>query len=355
MSPGVYITMRYNQYMKYLITIFLCLFFFAPAISFAQINALEFDTEIDVESLSEEDREFLTAQLRIVVLQLQVQISSLLQEQKTSTLVSSPSQCVELTQNMYIGDTGAQVTQLQQFLASLGQTIYPEAQITGKYGTLTRQAVERFQVLTDIFAPGQVGYGVTGPVTRETILNYCKNIPVVIAKEDNQTSGDQDTELGADEILASVLPSNNISSSLQTTQGSSISNSTLFNPDSSSIFLQYLNESQITGDEGVLNNQTITTVPSPTSKTISFSGVTSQMTVGEAYTLGFTQTNFSGFDLVTIEGYKDDIQYFFGSTVPALGTYAITIPQDFDNKDNFTLVIKHNNTIKDSQVITLTN
>lgn len=63
-----------------------------------------------------------------------------------------------LQNNLYVGvSNSASVKCLQQFLAGQGQTIYPEALVTGFFGSLTRSAVVRFQVKYGIPATGFVG------------------------------------------------------------------------------------------------------------------------------------------------------------------------------------------------------
>lgn len=65
-----------------------------------------------------------------------------------------------ISRSLSHGSTGADVTTLQTYLAS-DSTLYPEALVTGYYGTLTAAAVIRFQARYGI---AQVG--VIGPITR---------------------------------------------------------------------------------------------------------------------------------------------------------------------------------------------
>src|SRR5579864_1581788 len=65
------------------------------------------------------------------------------------------------------GQSGAQVTELQTFLAT-DPSVYPEGLVTGFYGPLTQAAVERFQCKYGIICSGDVsstGYGRVGPLT----------------------------------------------------------------------------------------------------------------------------------------------------------------------------------------------
>lgn len=65
------------------------------------------------------------------------------------------------------GDSGAAVTELQQFLAA-DSSIYPEGLVTGYYGSLTVAAVQRYQCREGIVCsgtPATTGYGRVGPST----------------------------------------------------------------------------------------------------------------------------------------------------------------------------------------------
>jgi len=298
------------------------------------------------DGLSEEETVELLDKLRLIILQLT------LAKEAERVSQSTVDGCPVLPRNLYIPNTGSDVTALQTFLKNLGSSIYPEGEVTGKYGTLTKKAVERFQVLTNIFGPGQTGYGVTGPVTRATITQYCKAnnkkgaadfVPVETLPVKEVPASD------VNNTLNNILSGVSISSSVNST-ANNLGNSTLFNPNSSSVFLQYLNPSEIQSRQEDLTSDLLR-IPSPTSKVISFNTLPSMVSIDSSYQVSFTQSGFSGFDLVSIEGYKDDVQYFFGSTVPALGAYEITIPQEFKDKESFTLLIKHSGSIKDSQVI----
>jgi peptidoglycan hydrolase-like protein with peptidoglycan-binding domain len=65
-----------------------------------------------------------------------------------------------LTRSLSFGSTGTDVKCLQTLLAQDAQ-IYPEGLVTGYFGSLTKQAVIRFQAAHSI---AQVG--VVGPITR---------------------------------------------------------------------------------------------------------------------------------------------------------------------------------------------
>ena len=302
------------------------------------------EEEVEPELTEEEKQNLFDELKRILFAALTIQLSQVSDiDAKT---------CPVLDNNLYIGDVGSDVTKLQVFLKELGTSVYPEGEVTGKYGSLTKRAVERFQVKTGIFGPGQAGYGVTGPVTRKTISEYCQTNSL-----DEPTVEAAPVVIIPTQSVVTETPNfSGVTISSSVSGDSQIQNSTLFNPNSSSVFLQYLNPSEIqtpTENLNSTNTNVALTPPSPVSKTMRFTSTPAEVMVGSSYTIAFTQSGFSGFDLVSLEGYKDDTQYFFGSTVPALGTYQITIPDVFKDKDSFTLIVKHNNDIKDSRTISV--
>lgn len=61
-----------------------------------------------------------------------------------------------LYSELQLGMSGAEVTTLQNFLAS-DTTIYPEGLVTGYFGVLTQNAVKRYQTQHGIPAVGRVG------------------------------------------------------------------------------------------------------------------------------------------------------------------------------------------------------
>lgn len=65
--------------------------------------------------------------------------------------------------NVGVGSTGTDVSQLQQFLAT-NTDIYPQGIVSGYFGNLTRAAVIQFQVANDIAQVGNVG-----PITKARI------------------------------------------------------------------------------------------------------------------------------------------------------------------------------------------
>jgi len=91
-------------------------------------------------------------------------------------LFASASLCPILTRNLARGSPGSDVRALQQFLAQ-DTAIYPEALITGYFGTMTERALQRWQARQGIVTSGSpltTGWGVVGPKTR-TLIKKCQN------------------------------------------------------------------------------------------------------------------------------------------------------------------------------------
>lgn len=74
----------------------------------------------------------------------------------TLSLSSVFAQTAPLTRQLDPGAMGADVKSLQEFLAQ-DISIYPEALVTGYYGTLTQNAVMRYQTRNGLEAVGRVG------------------------------------------------------------------------------------------------------------------------------------------------------------------------------------------------------
>ena len=119
----------------------------------------------------------LLAQIQALQAQIATQGGSTVTTGTTST-GSTPApagSCPRVSRVLQNGDSGADVTRLQQFLA-LDPTIYPEAQVTGYYGSLTEAAVRRFQCKNKIVCdgtPASTGYGVVGPRTAAILALQC--------------------------------------------------------------------------------------------------------------------------------------------------------------------------------------
>ena len=98
-----------------------------------------------------------------------------------ATSTPSSSHCLALTHNFGIDDTdagtGGDVTRLQRFLAA-DPSIYPEAAITGYFGSATMRAVQRWQARAGLVSSGDpesTGYGYVGPRTRVAMNASCED------------------------------------------------------------------------------------------------------------------------------------------------------------------------------------
>ncbi|HEX8994299.1 MAG TPA: peptidoglycan-binding domain-containing protein, partial [Candidatus Paceibacterota bacterium] len=79
--------------------------------------------------------------------------SGALNASSTASLLSSGPLA---TSSLDVGSSGPDVAKLQALLAT-NSSIYPEGLVTGYYGALTQQAVERFQTAFGLPAVGRVG------------------------------------------------------------------------------------------------------------------------------------------------------------------------------------------------------
>ena len=80
-----------------------------------------------------------------------------------------------LTNQVGLGESGVNVTNLQTFLSS-NSSVYPQALITGYYGPLTQTAVDQFQIGYGLPPVGNVG-----PLTLQTIDSLINsNTPIDI-------------------------------------------------------------------------------------------------------------------------------------------------------------------------------
>lgn len=123
---------------------------------------------------------------------LQTQISA--GTNTTSTVPTSPAPagiCPRVSRVLKLGDSGADVTRLQQFL-SLDPVVYPERNVSGYYGPLTEAAVKRFQCKNKLVCDGDAattGYGVTGPRTAALLALQCPDGGTTTTGGTGQVSG----------------------------------------------------------------------------------------------------------------------------------------------------------------------
>ncbi|HVU75771.1 MAG TPA: peptidoglycan-binding protein [Candidatus Paceibacterota bacterium] len=91
------------------------------------------------------------------------------------TVTTNSPTCPQIGRILSIGSSGDDVTRLQQFLAR-DPSVYPEAQVSGYYGTLTAAAVGRWQAKYNIISSGTAattGYGQVGPRTAAAMSLQC--------------------------------------------------------------------------------------------------------------------------------------------------------------------------------------
>ena len=79
--------------------------------------------------------------------------------------------------SLIVGSSGDDVRALQEFLAK-DSALYPEGDVTGYYGALTRAAVQRFQEMHGIAGSGVPGYGTVGPKTRAKLNELMGGAPI---------------------------------------------------------------------------------------------------------------------------------------------------------------------------------
>lgn len=84
-----------------------------------------------------------------------------------TAMVTSPSLVpfYAFSSRLALGSEGEAVKKLQEMLAQ-DPDVYPNGLVTGYYGPMTEQAVQRFQEKHGIASEGDAGYGTVGPSTR---------------------------------------------------------------------------------------------------------------------------------------------------------------------------------------------
>lgn len=81
--------------------------------------------------------------------------------------------CSVLSGNLHIGSTGDDVSHLQAFLGK-DKNVYPEDSVTGYFGRMTEDAVQRWQAAHNVVSTGTpetTGFGFVGPQTRSEMDN----------------------------------------------------------------------------------------------------------------------------------------------------------------------------------------
>lgn len=115
------------------------------------------------------------------IAQLQSQLSAMgvsasnTQGASNTTAGTAASACPQFSRSLRYGSSGDDVTALQTYLAQ-DASVYPEAIVSGYYGTATQAAVGRWQVKNGILSGGTLGvggYGVVGPRTSAAMSLMC--------------------------------------------------------------------------------------------------------------------------------------------------------------------------------------
>lgn len=112
-----------------------------------------------------------------MVAALQQQLAILEAGGNPSGIPATPSgvgKCPAFYRALGVGASGSDVSDLQQFLSSTGDYTY--GSVTGYFGTVTEEAVKRFQCRQGIVcegSTGSTGYGAVGPATQSQISRMC--------------------------------------------------------------------------------------------------------------------------------------------------------------------------------------
>ncbi len=119
------------------------------------------------------------AELQAQIAELVAKITALQQQigapATTVPTVGAGGTCPSLSRTLSYASEGEDVSSVQRYLAQ-DPAIYPEALVTGYYGSLTQLAVQRFQTKHGIVLSGSAettGYGVVGPRTAAKIRELC--------------------------------------------------------------------------------------------------------------------------------------------------------------------------------------
>jgi peptidoglycan hydrolase-like protein with peptidoglycan-binding domain len=133
--------------------------------------------------------------------------------QTTTSSVGQPS-CQAFTRVLHIGSSGADVTRLQQFLATDPST-YPSGTASGYFGILTRAAVEAWQIKYGVVSSGTevtTGFGMVGPRTAAAIASRCSGGALPASK--SPVSGQ--TTVNTNQSTGTISPSPSVSGQVQT-------------------------------------------------------------------------------------------------------------------------------------------
>ena len=127
--------------------------------------------EVKILPQSEVSEEQVKTELLKQIADLKRQVAVLQERLAYLLTVKQQPICSNFNSDLSYGMTSNEVKCLQQFLANLGEDIYPEKLVTGYYGPLTEAAVKRYQGLKGIMATGYFG-----PLTR-AVANQQIRIP----------------------------------------------------------------------------------------------------------------------------------------------------------------------------------
>ena len=121
---------------------------------------------------TQEQEQVLIAKLLAQIEFLRQEIAKL-QVQLAMRLTGITVDCSSISSNLFLGMKGGKVSCLQEFLKAQGPEIYPEGLVTGNFGSLTLNAVIRFQekYAQEVLAPIGLenGTGYVGSLTRAKI------------------------------------------------------------------------------------------------------------------------------------------------------------------------------------------
>lgn len=100
-----------------------------------------------------------------------------------------PAHAAMISKQLDLGSKGQEVTDLQTYLAGT-PAWYPSGLVTGYFGTLTQQGVQKFQTAQNLVSsgtPSSTGYGRVGPMTMNRLnelmnagnQSYSETVPVL--------------------------------------------------------------------------------------------------------------------------------------------------------------------------------